>query len=134
VRQVAAALGVSFIGPERGGGSRSEVLDGGRGVCFEVSHFEDEGDSVRRRFIGQKEGGRAALRFGSPRAEEGATSSGAWCGNADWVGGGSSGGGRRRLPKVGWAGVAGWAECHLGRRGEKTKKKVGSATRMTRPK
>jgi hypothetical protein len=24
-----------------------------------------------------------------------------------------------------WAGVAGWAECHLGRRGEKTKKKSG---------
>jgi hypothetical protein len=24
---------------------------------------------------------------------------------------------------VGWAGVAGWAECHLGRRGEKTKKR-----------
>jgi hypothetical protein len=34
----------------------------------------------------------------------------------------------RKRPKeeddvgVGWAGVAGWAECHLGRRGEKTKK------------
>jgi hypothetical protein len=29
------------------------------------------------------------------------------------------------------AGVAGWAECHLGRRGEKTKKKAGWAARMT---
>jgi hypothetical protein len=25
---------------------------------------------------------------------------------------------------VGWAGVAGWAECHLGGRGEKTKQKI----------
>jgi hypothetical protein len=25
---------------------------------------------------------------------------------------------------VGWAGVAGWAECHWGRRREKTKKKI----------
>jgi hypothetical protein len=41
-------------------------------VRFEVGCFEDEGDTVRRRFVGQKEGGRAALRFGSPCTEEGA--------------------------------------------------------------
>jgi hypothetical protein len=35
-------------------------------------------------------------------------------------------GGRPRWDKtLWWAGVAGWAECHLGRRGEKTKKKMG---------
>jgi hypothetical protein len=77
------------------GGSRSEELDGGWGVRFEVGRFEDEGDMVRRWFIGQKEGGRAALRFGSLCAEEGAASSGARCGKADWAGGGGSGGGRR---------------------------------------
>jgi hypothetical protein len=42
-------------------------------VRFEIRRFGDEGDTVRRRFVGQKEGGRAALRFGSPCAEEGAT-------------------------------------------------------------
>jgi hypothetical protein len=58
---------VPFIGLERGLlNSRSEELDGGRGVRFEVTRFEDEGDTVRRRFIGQKEGGRAALRFRLP--------------------------------------------------------------------
>jgi hypothetical protein len=114
---------VPFLGLERRGGSRWEELDGGRGVRFEVGRFEDEGDMVRRWFIGKKEGGRAALRFGSLCAEEGAASGGARCGKADWAGGGGSGGGRRWLPKVGWAGVAGWAKCHLGRRGEKTKKK-----------
>jgi hypothetical protein len=103
-------------------------------VHFEVGCFEDEWDTVLCRFIGQKEGGWVALRFGSPRAEEGAASGGARCSNTDRVGGGGSGRGRRRLPNVGWAGVDGWAECHLGRRGEKTKKKVGWAARMTRPK
>jgi hypothetical protein len=51
----------------------------------------------------------------------------------------SNGGGgasdRRRKKGVGGpcAGVAGWAECHLGWRGEKTKKnkKMGWAARMT---
>jgi hypothetical protein len=39
------------------------------------------------------------------------------------VGGGGSGvRGKKTTPEVGWAGVAGWAKCHLGRRGEKTKK------------
>jgi hypothetical protein len=33
--------------------------------------------------------------------------------------------GGRRAPGGPWAGVAGWAECHLGRHGEKTKKKSG---------
>jgi hypothetical protein len=80
---------VPFIGLERRGGGRSEELDGGRGVCFEVGRFEDEGDTVRRRFIGQKEDGRAALRFGSPRVEGGAASGGARCGSAGWGGGGS---------------------------------------------
>jgi hypothetical protein len=41
---------------------------------------------------------------------------------------------RRREPGGPWAGVAGWAECHLGRRGEKTKKKMEWAARMTGPK
>jgi hypothetical protein len=91
-------------------------------VRFEIGRFEDEGDTVRRRFIGQKEGGRAALRFGSPCIEEGATSSGARRGNADRAGGSGSGGGRRWLPKVGWAGVAEWAECYLGRCEEKKKR------------
>jgi hypothetical protein len=50
---------------------------------------------VSARFVGKKEGGRAALRFGSPCAEEGAASGGARCGNADRAGGGGSGGGRR---------------------------------------
>jgi hypothetical protein len=63
---------VAFIGLERRGGGRSEELDGGRGVRFEVGRFEDEGDTVRHRFIGQKEGGRMALWFGSPRMEGGA--------------------------------------------------------------
>jgi hypothetical protein len=54
VRQVAAAPGVPFIGLEKGGGSRSEELDGGWGVRFEVGRFEDEGDTVWRQFIGQK--------------------------------------------------------------------------------
>jgi hypothetical protein len=31
--------------------------------------------------------------------------------------------GGRRAPGGPWAGVPGWAECHLGRRGEKTKRK-----------
>jgi hypothetical protein len=52
---------VPFIGLERRGGSRSKELNGGQGVRFEVGRFKDEGDTVRRRFIGQKEGGRAAL-------------------------------------------------------------------------
>jgi hypothetical protein len=60
-------------------------------VRFEVGCFEDEGDTVRRRFIGQKEGGRAALWVGSPCAEEGVASGGAWHGNADQGGGGGSG-------------------------------------------
>jgi hypothetical protein len=60
-------------------------------VRFEVGCFEDEGDTVRRRFIGQKEGGRAALWFGSPCAVEGVASGGAWRGNADRAGGGGSG-------------------------------------------
>jgi hypothetical protein len=39
------------------------------------------------------------------------------------VGGGGSGiRGKKTMPEVGWAGVAGWAECHLGQRREKTKK------------
>jgi hypothetical protein len=43
--------------------------------------------------------------------------------------------GRRRRALGGpWAGVAGWAECHLGRRGEKTKNKMEWAARMTGPK
>jgi hypothetical protein len=62
---------VPFIGLERRGGSRLEELNGGRGVRFEIGHFEDEWDTVRHRFIGQKEGGRAALQFGSPCVEEG---------------------------------------------------------------
>jgi hypothetical protein len=37
---------VPFIGLERRGGSRSEELDSGRGVRFEVSRIEDEGDTV----------------------------------------------------------------------------------------
>jgi hypothetical protein len=37
-------------------------------------------------------------------------------------GGGSGVQGKKTTPEVGWAGVAGWAECHLGWRGEKTKK------------
>jgi hypothetical protein len=82
---------VPFIGLERSGGSRSEELDGGRGVRFEVDRFEDEGDTVWHRFIGQKEGGRAALRFGSPRVEEGAASSGLRRGSAGRGGGGGLG-------------------------------------------
>jgi hypothetical protein len=79
VRGEAGCSGASgaFYRAREGGGSRSEELDGGRGVCFEVGHFEDEGDTVRHRFIGQKEGGRAALRFGSPCAEDGVASGGA---------------------------------------------------------
>jgi hypothetical protein len=64
-------------------------------VRFEIGRFEDEGDIVRHQFVGQKEGDRAALRFGSPFAEEGAASGGARCGNTDRAGGGGSGGGRR---------------------------------------
>jgi hypothetical protein len=82
---------VHFIGLERRGGSRSEELDGGRGVRFEVGCFEDEGDTVRHRFIGQKEGGRVALRFGSPRVEEGAASGGVRRGSAGQGGGSISG-------------------------------------------
>jgi hypothetical protein len=41
VRRVAAVLGVPFIVLERGGGSRSEELDGGRGLRFEVCHFKE---------------------------------------------------------------------------------------------
>jgi hypothetical protein len=37
---------VPFIGLERRGGSRSEELNSGRGVRFEVSRIEDEGDTV----------------------------------------------------------------------------------------
>jgi hypothetical protein len=96
---------VPFIGLERRGGSRSEELDGGRGVRCEVGRFEDEGDTVRRRFIGQKEGGWAALRFGSLRAEEGAASRSARRGNADRAGGGGSGvRGKETTPEVGQAG------------------------------
>jgi hypothetical protein len=121
---------VPFIVLERGGGgSRSEELDGGRGVRFEVSRFEDEGDMVRRRFIGQKEGGRAALRFGSPCAEEGTTSGGAWRGNTNRAGGGSSGvRGKETMPEVGqagrldgppWRGGPRWATAMAGRKNEK---------------
>jgi hypothetical protein len=42
--------------------------------------------------------------------------------------------GGRRAPGGPWVGVAGWAECHLGQRGEKQRKKVGWAARMTGPK
>jgi hypothetical protein len=95
---------VPFIGLERRGGSRSEELDGGRGVRFEVGRFKDEGDTVRRWFIGQKEGDRAALQFGSPRAEEGAASGGVRRGNADRAGGGGSGiRGKEMTPEVGQA-------------------------------
>jgi hypothetical protein len=80
---------VPFIGLERRGGGRSEEVDGGWGVHFEVGGFEDEGDTVRRRFIGQKEGGRTALRFGSPRLEVGAASGGVRRGSAGRGGGGS---------------------------------------------
>jgi hypothetical protein len=58
-------------------------------------------------------------------------------GGARRSGAGASGGSRalsregRRAPSGPWARVAGWAECHLGRRGEKTKKKMEWATRMT---
>jgi hypothetical protein len=41
---------------------------------------------------------------------------------------------RRRAPGGPSTGVARWAECHLGRRGEKTKKKMEWAARMTGPK
>jgi hypothetical protein len=41
----------------------------------------------------------------------------------DRAGGGASGvRGKKTTSEVGCAGVAGWAKCHLGRRGEKTKK------------
>jgi hypothetical protein len=80
---------VPFIGLERRGGGRSEELDGGRGVRFEVDRFEDEVDTVRRQFIGQKVGGRAALRFDSPRMEGSAASGGARRGSAGRGSGGS---------------------------------------------
>jgi hypothetical protein len=96
---------VPFIGLERRGGSQSELLDGGRGVRFEVGHFEDEGDTVWRQFIGQKEGGRAALRFSSPHTEEGTASGGARRGNTDRAGGGGSGvRGKEMTLEVGQAG------------------------------
>ncbi len=41
VRWVAAVLGVPFIVLEKGRGSRSEELDGGRGVHFNVSRFKE---------------------------------------------------------------------------------------------
>jgi hypothetical protein len=41
VRRVAVALGVPFIVLESGGGSRSEELNDGRGVCFEVGRFKE---------------------------------------------------------------------------------------------
>jgi hypothetical protein len=77
---------VGEVGSEGGRGA-----DSGRGVRFEVGRFEDEGDTVRHRFIGQKEGGRAALWFDSPRVEDGMASGATRRGNADWAGGGSSG-------------------------------------------
>jgi hypothetical protein len=40
-------------------------------VRFEVSRFKDEGETVWHRFIGKKEGGRAALRFIFAWAQEG---------------------------------------------------------------
>jgi hypothetical protein len=83
----------------------SEELNSGRGVRFEVDRFKDEGDTVQRQFIGQKEGGRASLRFGSPRVEEGTTGGGARRGNADRAGGGGSGvRGKETMPEVGQAG------------------------------
>jgi hypothetical protein len=91
---------VPFIGLERRGGSWSKELDGGQGVRFEVGRFEDEGDTVRHRFIGQKEGGRAALRFGSRRVEEGMASGGARRGNAGRAGGGASGVRRKKTVKA----------------------------------
>jgi hypothetical protein len=96
---------VPFIGLERRGGSRLEELNGGQGVHFEVSRFEDEGDTVRRRFIGQKDGGQAALRFGSPRMEESAASGGARCGNCD--------------DGPPWRGGPRWATAMAGRKNEK---------------
>jgi hypothetical protein len=65
------------------------------------------------------------------------TEGGARCSGAGASGGSralSQEGRRRREPGGPWAGVAGWAECHLGRRGEKTKKKMEWAARMTGPK
>jgi hypothetical protein len=97
---------VPFIGLERRAGSWSKELDGGRGVRFEVGRFEDEGDTVRHRFIGQKEGGWATLRLGSPCMEEGAASGGARRGSADRAGGGGSGiQGKEMTPEVGQVGL-----------------------------
>jgi hypothetical protein len=95
---------VPFIGSGRWGAKAVGELDSGRGVRFEVGRFEDEGDTVRHRFIGQKEGGRAALWFDSPRVEDGMASGATRRGNADWAGGGGSGiRGKETTPEVGQA-------------------------------
>jgi hypothetical protein len=124
VRRVAAALGVPFIGLERGEAVdlRSSMVAGECALKLAVSKMRGTRCGV------------GSLGKRKVRTEEGTASGGAWCGDADRAGGGGSGGGRRRLPKVGWARVAGWAECHLGRGGEKAKMRVGWAARMTGPK
>jgi hypothetical protein len=102
-------------------------------VRFEVDHFEDEWDTVRHRFIGQKEGGRAALQFGSPCVEEG-TAHGAAMLTGRVAAARASEGRRRcqrwaklgpkqkragRLDGPSWWGGPRWATAMAGRKNEK---------------
>jgi hypothetical protein len=85
--------------------------------------------------VREGEGGRTVLRFISIRAWEGDTRRRMVRPRAG-RGGGGSGVVRKKKDGAGWAmGQSGrWAECLLGRRGEKTMKKVGWAARITVPK
>jgi hypothetical protein len=77
----------------------------GTSVRF-IHSSEEKGDGWRRSGVGVSGGSRALSREGR----------------------------RRRVLGGPWAGVAGWAECHLGQHEEKTKKRMEWAARMTGPK
>jgi hypothetical protein len=129
---LAAVIGVERLGARIGGKERSGergVERQRRGAFYRVgrrwrggekagsdgvlipsvsNEVRGRGDGVTSLQWGS-DGGRAALRFGSPRVEEGAASGGTRRGNSGWAGGGGSGV-RSSLAK--WAGLAaGLAKC-----------------------
>jgi hypothetical protein len=131
-QSTAAVIGVERLGARIGGKERSGergVERQRRGAFYRVGRRWRGGEkagsdgvlipSVSNEVRGRgggvtslqwgSDGGRAALRFGSPRVEEGAASGGTRRGNSGWAGGGGSGV-RSSLAK--WAGLAaGLAKC-----------------------
>jgi hypothetical protein len=91
-RSSVAVIGLERLGAQIEGrrGAACAMWRGGGGGAFYRAGRRWRGGGATS-FLWGSDGGRAALRYGSPRAEEGTASGGAQHGNAGQVGGGGSG-------------------------------------------